>query len=129
MRATAPLGAVVLIAMLVACSSGSANGVSIISRMLSRVWPSTLRSYIDGVDIDPLEAAASTTVTATDDAESPSSANDRTASTATPHEGWNTIGAADTAGWNPFTWFSQKLRSIPYNPDSDLQTVRFGICV
>lgn len=32
-------------------------------------------------------------------------------------------GGGDTSGWNPFTWFAPKLRSIPYNPDTDLQTV------
>lgn len=32
-------------------------------------------------------------------------------------------GSGDTSGWNPFTWFAPKLRSIPYNPDTDLQTV------
>lgn len=36
-------------------------------------------------------------------------------------------GGGDTSGWNPFTWFAPKLRSIPYNPDTDLTTVNI-IC-
>lgn len=40
-------------------------------------------------------------------------------------DGSNVGGSStgDTSGWNPFTWFAPKLRSIPYNPDTDLQTV------
>lgn len=30
---------------------------------------------------------------------------------------------SNTAGWNPFTWFTPNLRTIPYNPDTDLATV------
>lgn len=30
---------------------------------------------------------------------------------------------SNTAGWNPFTWFTPHLRTIPYNPDTDLATV------
>lgn len=33
-------------------------------------------------------------------------------------------GEGDTSGWNPFNWFAPKLHNIPYNPDTDLQTVR-----
>lgn len=35
----------------------------------------------------------------------------------------------DTSGWNPFTWFAPKIRSIPYNPDTDLQTVSVYIYI
>lgn len=34
---------------------------------------------------------------------------------------------SNTAGWNPFTWFTPHLRTIPYNPDTDLATVKFLI--
>lgn len=30
---------------------------------------------------------------------------------------------SNTAGWNPFTWFTPRIRTIPYNPDTDLTTV------
>lgn len=32
----------------------------------------------------------------------------------------------DTSGWNPFTWFAPKLRTIPYNIDTDLQTASYN---
>lgn len=39
-------------------------------------------------------------------------------------------GEGDTSGWNPFTWFAPKLHSIPYNPDTDLQTASiFKQCI
>lgn len=30
---------------------------------------------------------------------------------------------SNTAGWNPFNWFTPRIRTIPYNPDTDLTTV------
>lgn len=111
MRLSALLIAVLVV---VGAAAGSANADSIISRMLSRVWPSN-----DSADIDTLLKAAA--------ANDESATGNEVPTTAPAQQSWSTIGAegngADTAGWNPFTWFAKKLRSIPYNPDSDLQTV------